>query len=143
MYQKVMYRSLENEIIFNSVGAPDVYIDLPGNIVSSLDEFAVFVVPDYLQQLYIESVFERLQQFIAQNHRYPYFSIEAREQILDAAGQDLTEEAYLHLAVRRALAFENSPAREALQELAQDAQALPLTQFFNASLPAITYTPEM
>jgi hypothetical protein len=136
------YIALEDAIIFKSVGAPAAHIT---EKFSTLEKYpfgaAIFQVPEELQRAYTESVYDRLDDFIKKNSRYPYFSADpaAKEYVFNRVSRTLTDEARLALAVRRCLAFpENSESRW-LKNLVEEGKALPGTQAHDAKLPAVTY----
>ena len=139
---KAAYIALEDALIFRSVGAPAVHIT---EKFSTLENYhfgeAIFQVPEDLQQAYMESVFDRLDDFIKKNRRYPYFSADAtaKKYIYDRVTQQLTDEARLHLAVRRALAFPENSESHWLKDLAEKGKEMVDTKLHDAELPAVTY----
>jgi hypothetical protein len=139
---KVGYDTLEDAILFRSVGAPSVHAT---DNFRTLEDYsagpAIFEVPEYLQREYISSVYERLSEFIDINHRYPYFSADpaAKEYIFDRAALTLSEESRLHLAVRRCLAFPEYPETRSLKDLAKKGKKMVGTKLHDAKLPAVTY----
>lgn len=147
--EQILYNALDEAIILKSVGAPSMRVfseEAPGvyhTDLFTLDQEAVFVIPEQMQHQYVESVYERLQDFVQKNYRFPYFSADAPDKVLttNASGKVvLTDEARLHLAVRRALTFLiDSPAYDGLEELTIFAKKLPGTKMHDMFLPRVVY----
>ena len=119
--ERALYRALDYAITFQSVGSPFVRLVAfssgeGATVLDSSSQEAFFVVPQAMRHLYVLSVYERLNDFVRTQHRYPYYSAFARKGVVDPDTNLLTEEAMLNLAVERALAF--GPETPYVQKLA-------------------------
>ena len=108
--ERNLYRALDYAITFQSVGSPFARLgklsDKSGaTVLVATPEETFFVVPQAMRRMYVQSVFERLADFIGTHHRYPYYGSYFHKDVVDPDTNLLTEEAMLNLAVERALAF--------------------------------------
>lgn len=139
---RTLYNQLEDAIIFASVGAPEIHAAKGFNTLENKPgKQAIFEVPADLQRDYMDTVYERLDEFIEKNGRYPYFSADpaASQYVYNRVTQQLTDEARLHLAVRRCLAFPENSESGWLKKLAEEGKEMVGTRVHDGQLPAVTY----